>query len=343
MATFRRLTVLVAAVVFVASVGAQTILSTQPGTFVDISATGGTALTAVGDDTAHQITTTIGNAMFPAGPVSIDSNGWALAGTYTATFGHYFNDDIAPSGLPANIPAGSWNGVCLPWWDDLYAYPLPSSTNIWWQELSGILYIMWKDINHYADTTPGAGITFQIQVFPNPGSGPWIQYLYVDTVFGGAFSTLDNGASASIGYLCGALPPGTNAKWSYDTPGAVQAGLVLSLYPPFIASAASPGGAGSIQVDLNGGPANGIYFLALTTTPTTDGWFFGINISFPEIAMELATGWPFFATLDPAGHTQIGPVGGVPSGFSFNAVALAAPQGAGIPTQFSQAFSYTIP
>lgn len=339
MVTFRRSAVFVAA--FAAALGAQTISSTYPGTFLDISTTGGTAITGAGDDTGHPITTTIGNAMFPAGAVSIDTNGWAVGGTF-ATSGGYYNGDIPASGSPVGFPPGSWSGILMPFWDDLYPIPAPNTT-IYWQEISGVLYIMWKNINHIADTSLTGGITFEIQVFANPGIGPWIQFLYTDTVFGGSYSAYDNGASASIGYASGILSPGTNAKWSFDTPASVQAGTVLSFFPPFLASPTSPGGAGSIQVDLNGGPSNGLYFLAVTTTPTTDGWFFGINISFPEIAMELSTGWPFFASLDTLGHTQIGPIGALPSGFTFNAVALAAPQGAGIPSQFSPAFSYTIP
>jgi hypothetical protein len=141
----------------------------------------------------------------------------------------------------------------------------------------------------------------------------------------------------------GASLPGGNAKWSFDTPGSVGTGTVLSFYPPFIVTPSSPNGAGSIQVDLNGGPPFGVYFLALTPTPTTDGWFFGINISFQEIGIELATGWPFAAGLDGLGHYQIGPVNGIASGFTFYAVGLTAPAGSGIPTAISQAFSYTIP
>ena len=67
-------------IALVASIaGAQQFTTVFPGTFVDISTTGGTAITGVGDDTAHTIITTIGNQYFSAGSVTIGNNGAATS------------------------------------------------------------------------------------------------------------------------------------------------------------------------------------------------------------------------------------------------------------------------
>src|SRR5262245_1477710 len=58
---------------------AQVTIAPGTATFVDISATG-TPLLGVYDDSAHGFTSTVGNELFPAGPVVVASNGYVLAG-----------------------------------------------------------------------------------------------------------------------------------------------------------------------------------------------------------------------------------------------------------------------
>ena len=64
----------------------QSIVSGTPAVlgFIDISTTGGTAIAGVGDDTEHDFTTTIGNALFPAGPCRIGNNGAVMANAVTS-------------------------------------------------------------------------------------------------------------------------------------------------------------------------------------------------------------------------------------------------------------------
>jgi hypothetical protein len=340
-----RPTAILLASLFAVTAGAQTVQSNLPGTFVDISQTGGTALTGTDDDTLQVITTTIGNQMFPAGSASISNNGWALSGNLPGG-GYFTNYDIPlPTGVPTGLPTGSYGGFLLPFWDDLYPVTHPSSNTIWWQEASGVLIIMWLNDLHFADSVAADSITFEIQIFANPGSGPPIQFLYNDTVFGGGYATSDNGLSATIGYVGANNPSGNgNARWSYNT-ASVSSGTILSFFPKFSVVPSSPLGAGSVQIAITSGPALGFYFLPLTFNPGAfpNGWFYGVDLSFQELSNEIGQGWPFYWSLDVNGSYTIGPFGGLPSGLTFYAAGLAAASGSNYPSQHSVPFSYTIP
>src|SRR5262249_46989232 len=112
-------TVLLAVCGLTSLVSAQAWTTVPPGTFVDISTTGGTAITGVGDDTSHPTTTTIGNSLFPAGPVVIGSNGAAIAGLTGTPFVTYVNSCLttyAATGQPAGATV-----ALFPFWDDLMA------------------------------------------------------------------------------------------------------------------------------------------------------------------------------------------------------------------------------
>jgi hypothetical protein len=88
---------------------------------------------------------------------------------------------------------------------------------------------------------------------------------------------------------------------------------------------------GCLQIDLVNGIPNGTYYFAATTTVSTTGWFFGIDITVQEINDQLNTGFPFVGTLSASGSATIGPVCGLPSGFTFCSVALDFTSGLGIP------------
>ena len=146
-----RLSSLLLLAIFASLAGAQQFTTVFPGTFVDISTTGGTAITGVGDDTAHTIVTTVGNQFFGAGSITVGNNG---AATSVAAGAVAFTNATIPA-APANptgITAGA--GILMPFWDDLYPQGSPalSNTTLWYQEMGGVLYIMWLNDNHYANT-----------------------------------------------------------------------------------------------------------------------------------------------------------------------------------------------
>jgi hypothetical protein len=332
-----------------ASAGAQQITSGFGGSFVDLSTSGGTALQNVFDDSTFTINTTVGNAFFPAGAITISNNG-CVTGSGNASIG-YTNSDIpgAPSN-PGNVTPGA--GILMPFWDDLYPQPGASNSTIYWQETGNTLYIMWKNDNHFADPSPTGGITFEIQVFGGASGSctPIIQYLYADTIFGGTYATADNGASATIGYAHGTIATLGNAKQSYDT-ASVHGGLILTLIEGsgggFAVTTTSPFGAGSLQLDWTGAfPCiGGIYFLGVTLQqgayPT--GWFYGLDIGFPQLGAQIAQGFPFIGTLSTSGTATIGPFTGLPSGLQFWAVSLGVPTISPIPTSYTAPFTYVIP
>jgi hypothetical protein len=310
--------------------------------FVDISATG-TAMLNTGDDTSHGFVSTIGNELFPAGNVAMCVNGFAVAGA--TPLGSFFNNGaILPSsngtmvGCPPNQPV-----VCA-FWDDLYASNQPNTT-LYWEEIGNVLVLQWNAVEHYAGV-PGEAITFQIQVFQDAAcSADTIQIIYPDTVFSltGGTSIWNEGASATIGYV----GPAGNAAWSFDTAGAVPDGTVITISTParFNLTWSSPLGPGSIQADMCAGDPLGNHFLAVTLGAGAYplGWFFGIDIPYPELVAELTGGFPFTGLLDGAGAATIGPIPGLPSGFTVYAVALSASQGAVIPTGISLPTTYSVP
>jgi len=208
------------------------IVNNLPGTFLDISGTG-TAIAGVGDDTEHLIDTTVGNGAFPAtNQVGVGNNGAMIAGLTALPAIGFTNATINPavSTVPAGITPTTGQGYLLPFWDDLDPEPEPSATTLYWQEIGGTLYVQWNNVAHFS-AAPGTTerITFQVQVF---SSGPILaQYLYSDSVFGGANAINDNGASATIGYVDGANAlADTNVLWSFNT-ASIQSGSVLSLVP----------------------------------------------------------------------------------------------------------------
>jgi hypothetical protein len=327
------------AVCFATTLGAQTIVGDVPATigFVDISAFGGTAITGVGDDSEHTITTTIGNSLFPAGNVRISNNGVVVSGLSSGDIG-FTNETISTSGVPGGLPGGGGAYLCV-LWDDHIPLGGTSDTTIWWREADGVLYILWKGEEHFSNG--GGGVTtFELQVFSTPGCGPAIQFVYPDTTYAPG-SPLNNGASATIGYVVGTNPIGANVLYSFDTAGAVPDASVVSVLLPgtFAIAATSPFGPGSLRVDLTGGGTCGDYLLAVTLNQGAfpGGWLFGLDIPFIELANELAIGAPYVGTL-AGGNVTLGPFGGLPS-FTFYAVGIALPY-YGVHTA---AISYTIP
>jgi hypothetical protein len=330
-----------------ALLGAQTIIvNDKPAVigFVDLSMNGGTQIASVQNDSEHNIVTTNGNPLFPAGNVRIGNNGVAIAGITAGEigFGNVQLPNTGPFFLPAGIPG--LPAICA-FWDDLHTpsgitFPFAPAAQIWWKDDAGVLTIMWKGEYHFNNVTPGQTITFEIQVFASPAFGqPWIQMLYPDTTFGGTMAANDHGLSASVGYL---NPAGGPAPWSFNT-ASVPDGTVLSITPTMLLTPSSPSGTGSIRLDISSVITNGQYFLAATTFAGAypNGWLYGVDIPILELLSELSAGFPFNGTLG-SGFVSIGPFTGAPSGLTVYAIAFGSLPGSG-PTLRTQAISYVIP
>jgi len=330
--------------ILAAVAGAQTIVNTTPAVigFVDISTTGGTAVIGVDDETEHTFTTTLGNALFPAGPVNLGCNGVVQSGIGTTPSISFSNQTIPAATDPTNIPAGSQGTICA-FWDDL-DFIGASSTNVYWQEMGGVLYILYKDINAFVGVA-GQTITFEIQIWDNPPGGtPWIQILYPDATFGGSQTSHDNAVSATIGWVKGANAIGQNVQWSYNT-ATIPDGTVLTIYPPMLLGFSSPLGVGSIQVDITSGPPSGTYFLPITFSAGAFpyGWFYGIDITFGDLIGQSA-GFPFVGPLGPGGSFTLGPIAGAPPLTLYSvAIGFSGSSLAAVPTLATAPETYTIP
>jgi hypothetical protein len=180
----------------------------DPAKFIDISSTG-TALDLKDDGTAN-ITSTVGNAIFPAGPLTVANNGGVLVGSNQQL--DYFN---------TSLPSSAFIQALLPFWDDVDA----DTGNVYWEEqtVDGIklLIVQWENRPHFDDT---GSATFQLQLFD---SGPVLaRYVYKDVDFGN--TEYNNGASATIGYQAST----TDAiEYSRDTASIVNGDVLEFSYP----------------------------------------------------------------------------------------------------------------
>lgn len=188
------------------------IVDDLPGSYVDISSTG--TLLPLGDDDSGTITLPTGNAVLPAGDIVVSNNGGIGFGTLGSTL-------LAPGNapIPSNDAFGGGQSL-LAFWDDIGN----TIGGIFYQPQSDRFIVQWdqKPIGR-ADA-----VSFQVQIFYNAvGSPPvYAQFLYADIESAAA----GGGASATIGYQDGGA--GFNdVQWSYNSPGAVKNGDVLSLIP----------------------------------------------------------------------------------------------------------------
>src|SRR5271169_6210371 len=83
-----------AGLAFSATASAQyAIVTSQPGTFTDISTSG--ILVGNGDDNTFSFTTSIGNGLFPAGTIFACTNGFMASGATNP--GAAYSNDVIPS------------------------------------------------------------------------------------------------------------------------------------------------------------------------------------------------------------------------------------------------------
>jgi hypothetical protein len=204
------------------------ITSALPGTFVDISATG----TALGLDSE-------GAAEIPAG---FDLTGTLFAGDGSGRVWVSNNGAVGflgdggsngAFGLNQALPDFSLFGgshgtpqALAVYWDDLG----DGTGDVYYETIGAaparVLVIQWQDRPHGPgdDTLDGNEVTFQVQIFEDASSGD-AQFIYQDVDF--QDPALDGGASATIGYQAGGIE--NDVQWSYNTPGSVAPGEVLTL------------------------------------------------------------------------------------------------------------------
>jgi hypothetical protein len=199
--------------------GGLTVVDDIPGVFIDISGTG-TPLDLSGNEEI-EVFTLIGNDAFPAGRVIIANNG-----------GIGF-DPLIPDLEPGNEPipsAAAFGGTLafLPFWDDVGN----NIGDVFIEQRPDRLIIQWHD-HAFEDSEDTS--RFQIQIFPdNLRPGPfdgafnYAQMIYDDIEQPRA----GGGASATIGYQSVNTFPFPTLQWSFDTPGAVSNGTVLSFISP---------------------------------------------------------------------------------------------------------------
>ncbi|HMQ15632.1 MAG TPA: hypothetical protein PKC49_06625 [Phycisphaerae bacterium] len=203
---------LVAAVSLCAcAVGARAqlgIVDDIPGVFIDISNDPRATILVLGDDDEGSFVTSIGNAVIPAGTVWVGNNG----GLGVAPI----NEELEP--LNAPLPSdGAWGGArsLLPLWDDIGNDI--GQVAVMQQDNRVIVQWTGKPLNDSL-------ITFQVQIFDaSEASNPIAQFLYLD------IDNADAAASATIGFQAGHTL--NDVQWSFNRPGAVTDGTVLTLIP----------------------------------------------------------------------------------------------------------------
>lgn len=213
--TLRRFDVMTAGLVVLAvagivRAGSLSLVDDLPGSFIDISLTGGTPLN-LADDEEVSIGTFPGSLVFPAGNVVVANNGGIGFGNVTVT-------DLAALNEP--IPSGNafvGGQATLAFWDDID----DKEGDVFFAEFNDRLIVQWNNRPLAAD--PLQTVRFQIQVFLSAGPGDvFAQFLFDDVAGAGG------AAGATIGYQDGDAGFG-DVQWSFNTAGAVTDGTVLSL------------------------------------------------------------------------------------------------------------------
>jgi len=192
-----------------------TIVDNIPGTWIDISGTG-TPL-GLADDAEVDITTTISNALFAAGTVRVGSNGGIRFDGAGQDLG------ITNGSLPNAGAFGLSGQSLLGFWDDLDS-DSGLYGDIYYQDIQGRLIVQWQTVAFFNGSPTADTVTFQIQVPANAGS-VMAQFLYQDVLQPRA----NGGGSATIGYQAGSPTHQNDFEWSFNIPGSVTNGDVLSV------------------------------------------------------------------------------------------------------------------
>jgi subtilisin family serine protease len=182
----------------------------------DITATG-TNLN-FGDDSTAQITPgfpiLFGGSSFNT--LFVSNNGNV---NFTTFFPDFTNSSLT------GPPASAIGTLVAPFWDDLYSLS-GTPQNVFWvvtgTSPSRELVVEWRDVRHFscnADTT--ATVRFQVVFFEGSSD---ILFNYADTVFGGACTTADGGASATVGVQTSSNQATT---YSFNSPSLIDGAALL--------------------------------------------------------------------------------------------------------------------
>jgi hypothetical protein len=135
-----------------------------------------------------------------------------------------FNDFYSYSNSP--IPDSSTQTLVAPFWDTLYPFGTGNDNNVFWQvvgtEPNRQLVVEWRDVGYCCETS--GTITFEVVFFEGSSE---VLFNYADTVFGGPYTSHDNGATASIGMQ---VSSNLGSQYSYDQ-ASVKSNSALRWYP----------------------------------------------------------------------------------------------------------------
>jgi hypothetical protein len=243
------------------AIAQNSIVSDQPGTFVDISGLAGTHAIFNGavanDDVNNAITTTVTNSVFTSTTLRVCTNGYIQFGGATGAT-DYTNATIAPGTNSPVLP--NTTQALFVFWDDMLL-PANSGFNVYWMEgpaasfglpaaRGNVLIVQWNNVGHYNAGVAVGNATYQAQIYQNAVGNIAAQMLYPDVTFDNA--TFDNGVTATVGFAAGTTGgagSASNVLYSFNTANSIPNGTVLSLMvpggplPPSVAGAAAPAAA----------------------------------------------------------------------------------------------------
>ncbi|MBL8761732.1 MAG: hypothetical protein JNL50_10555 [Phycisphaerae bacterium] len=181
-----------------------------PGAFTDISGTG-TFVDLGDEDEAFAFLLPISNGLFPLGSSVIIGNNGGIGFSPPST-----NLGPVPAPLPSLAAFGAGKSL-LPYWADIGNHV----GSIHWQQIGQTVIVQWTK----PAKPSGFFGTFQLKIFGGilgPEECIYAQFIYQDI----QGPNWQGGANACIGYQDELL---ASVQWSFNTPGAVSNGTVLSL------------------------------------------------------------------------------------------------------------------
>ncbi|MGA2003372.1 MAG: choice-of-anchor D domain-containing protein [Terriglobales bacterium] len=132
-------------------------------------------------------------------------------------FYSYYNSPI-PDSVALTLVA--------PFWDTLYPFGSGNDNNVFWEvvgaEPNRELVVEWRDVGICCETTNT--VTFEIVFFEGSSE---VVFNYANTIFGGYYSSHDNGATASVGTQ---VSSNLGTQFSYDQP-SLKSKTALVWYP----------------------------------------------------------------------------------------------------------------
>jgi Periplasmic copper-binding protein (NosD)/Abnormal spindle-like microcephaly-assoc'd, ASPM-SPD-2-Hydin len=135
-----------------------------------------------------------------------------------------FNDFFSYYNSP--IPDSYTITLVAPFWDTLYSFGGGTDNNVFWEVLGSEpnrqLVVEWRDVGYCCETT--GLVTFEVVLFEGSSE---VEFNYADTVFGGGYSSHDNGATASVGMQ---VSSNLGTQYSYDQ-ASVKSNTTLLWYP----------------------------------------------------------------------------------------------------------------